>query len=59
MPAAEEEFRSILALGNEAAELAKGAENPYTLITTNVCSNSVYFLRNTVCSGLCFKLFAD
>jgi len=35
MPAAEEEFRSILALGNEAAELAKGAENPYTLITTN------------------------
>ena len=43
MPAAEEEFRSILALGNEAAELAKGAENPYTLITTTVCSSSVYF----------------
>ena len=39
MPAAEDEFRSILALGEEVASLAKGAENPYTLITTNVCIN--------------------
>ena len=46
MPAAEEEFRSILALGKEVSDLAKGAENPYTLVTTSVCIDSVHFLMS-------------
>ena len=36
MPAAEEEFNSIMNLGKEVAELGKGVENPYTLITMDV-----------------------
>lgn len=36
MPAAQEEFESIMNLGREVAELGKGAENPYTIITLDV-----------------------
>eukprot|EP00795_Rhopilema_esculentum_P003339 gene3339-1688_t len=33
MPAAQEEFNSIMALGQQVQDLGKGIENPYTIIT--------------------------
>lgn len=48
MPAAEEEFNSIMSLGREFVELGKGAENPYTLITLEVGILNVSIIIRTV-----------
>ena len=43
MPAAQEEFNSIMSLGQEVARLGGGIENPYTIITMDVCLSFTSF----------------
>lgn len=43
MPAAQEEFNSIMSLGQEVERLGGGIENPYTIITMDVCILLFFF----------------
>ena len=47
MPAAEEEYVSIMSLGQEVLQLGAGVENPYTNITTEV-------FETTLCVVVCY-----
>ena len=56
MPAAQEEFNSIMALGQQVQDLGKGIENPYTIITLEVCKsiNSITSSSVGILIGLVF-----